>query len=168
MSISILLVFLYFFKKIKSNENFVNQVIPEIIELYDSGQIGKAFLKSKALFEEYPSNEIIENYFKKSSRYAYLKTDTSGVDVSVQYAEDSIYNYIGQTPIDSFLVPNTWPSHKLKLTYNNVDFVKERSDNHNYRFPRDNPFDFAYFYSELCRHGYFFIRHGFRSTNFYY
>ena len=135
LSISILLVFLYFFKKIKSNENFVNQVIPEIIELYDSGQIGKVFLKSKALFEEYPSNEIIENYFKKSSRYAYLKTDTSGVDVSVQYAEDSIYNYIGQTPIDSFLVPNTWPSHKLKLTYNNVDFVKEWSDNHNYRFP---------------------------------
>ena len=135
LSISILLVFLYFFKKIKSNENFVNQVIPEIIELYDSGKIGKAFLKSKALFEEYPSNEIIENYFKKSSRYAYLKTDTSGVDVSVQYAEDSIYNYIGQTPIDSFLVPNTWPSHKLKLTYNNVDFVKEWSDNHNYRFP---------------------------------
>ena len=135
LSISILLVFLYFFKKIKSNENFVNQVIPEIIELYDSGQIGKAFLKSKALFEEYPSNEIIENYFKKSSKYAYLKTDTSGVDISVQYAEDSIYNYIGQTPIDSFLVPNTWPSHKLKLTYNNVDFVKEWSDNHNYRFP---------------------------------
>ena len=135
LSISILLVFLYFFKKIKSNENFVNQVIPEIIELYDSGKIGKAFLKSKALFEEYPSNEIIENYYKKSSRYAYLKTDTSGVDVSVQYAEDSIYNYIGQTPIDSFLVPNTWPSHKLKLTYNNVDFVKEWSDNHNYRFP---------------------------------
>ncbi|MDC1336344.1 SUMF1/EgtB/PvdO family nonheme iron enzyme [Flavobacteriaceae bacterium] len=135
LSISILLVFLYFFKKIKSNENFVNQVIPEIIELYDSGQIGKAFLKSKALFEEYPSNEIIENYFKKSSRYAYLKTDTSGVDVSVQYAEDSIYNYIGQTPIDSFLVPNTWPSHKLKLTYNKIDFVKEWSDNHNYRFP---------------------------------
>ena len=135
LTVILILIFVYFFKKINTNQNLVNQIIPEIIELYDNENIGQAFLKTKELLKENPNNEILKSYFEKSSRYVYLKVDTENVDVSVMYSGDTLYNYLGKTPIDSFLVPNIWPSHKLKLSYNNIEFIQNSNDYHNYRFP---------------------------------
>ena len=102
----VLLIFVYFFRKINTNQELVSKVIPELIQIYDDGKIAESFLKSRHLLDKYPNNEIIKSYFNKSSKYAYLKTDTDGVDVSVKYAEDSIYIYLGKTPLDSFVTPN--------------------------------------------------------------
>ena len=68
--------------------------------------MSKVFSSVKKLLTVYPNNEILKNYFNKSSKYVYLKTDKSNIDVSVMYNGDSLYNYLGKTPIDSFLVPN--------------------------------------------------------------
>ena len=133
----LLLIFVYFFRKINNNQTLVNEIIPDLIKIYDDGKIAETFLKSKDLLKEYPNNEIIKNYFDKSSRYAYLKTDTNGVKVSVIYAGDSTYTYLGETPIDSFIIPRLWGnrSHSLKLVHNYVDYELKGNNFHNYRFP---------------------------------
>ena len=133
----VLLIFVYFFRKINTNQTLVSKVIPELIKIYDNGKIAESFLKSRKLLDKYPNNEIIKNYFDKSSKYAYLKTDTDGVDVSVKYAEDSTYTYLGKTPLDSFVTPNIWgnQSHKLKLVHNNIEYKQKARNLHNYRFP---------------------------------
>lgn len=133
----VLLIFIYFFKKINSNQALVSEVIPELIEMYDSGKITESFLKSRELLDQYPNNEIIKSYFDKSSKYVYLKTDVDGVDVSVKYPSDSTYFYLGKTPLDSFVVPNLWGnlSHKLKLVHNKIEYELNGNEWHNYRFP---------------------------------
>ena len=133
----VLLIFVYFFRKINNNQTLVSEVIPELIEIYDEGKIPESFLISKSLLEKYPNNEIIKTYFDKSSKYAYLKTDIDGVEVSVLYPGDTSYVSLGKTPLDSFVVPNVWgnQSHRLKLIYNNIEYDQKGRDWHNYRFP---------------------------------
>jgi dienelactone hydrolase/heme/copper-type cytochrome/quinol oxidase subunit 2 len=133
----VLLVFVYFFRKINTNQNLVSEVIPKLIEIYDEGKITESFLISKNLIEEYPKNEIIKSYFDKSSKYAYLKTDIDEIEVSVLYPGDSVYTPLGKTPIDSFVVPNVWgdQSHKLKLIHNGIEYDQKGRDWHDYKFP---------------------------------
>ena len=133
----VLLIFVYFFRKINNNQTLVNEIIPELIETYDEGKIVESFNKAKELLKEYPNNDIIKSYFDKSSKYAYLKTDTDGIEVSILYPGDSTYLFIGNTPLDSFLVPNIWAdqSHKLKLFHNDIEYIQKGRDWHNYRFP---------------------------------
>ena len=133
----VLLIFIYFFRKINTNQNLVNEIIPELIEVFDSGEISKSFIMSRDLLKKYPNNEIIKNYYSKSSRYVKLKTDKKGIDVSVMYPGDSTYNYIGKTPIDSFVVPNNYQYHYLKFNYGNAEFIEKSRNNHNYRFPEN-------------------------------
>ena len=135
LSLTLIGVFVYFFKKINDNENLINEKIPQIIKLFDQNQINLAFLETKKLITDYPKNEILKNYFDKSSTYAYLNTNIDGIDVSVMYRGDSVYNYLGKTPIDSFLVADTWSSHKLKFTFKGIDYVQEAQNIHNYTFP---------------------------------
>ena len=133
----VLLIFVYFFRKINTNQNLVNEIIPELIEVFDSGEISKSFKMSRDLLKRYPNNEIIKNYYSKSSRYVKLKTDKLGIDVSVMYPGDSTYNYIGKTPIDSFVVPNNYQYHYLKFNYDNAEFIERSRMNHDYRFPEN-------------------------------
>ncbi len=133
----VLLIFVYFFRKINTNQNLVNEIIPELIEVFDSGEISKSFIMSRDLLKKYPNNEIIKNYYSKSSRYVKLKTNKKGIDVSVMYPGDSTYNYIGKTPIDSFVVPNNYQYHYLKFNYENAEFIEKSRNNHNYRFPEN-------------------------------
>ena len=133
----VLLIFVYFFRKINTNQNLVNEIIPELIEVFDSGEISKSFIMSRDLLKRYPNNEIIKNYYSKSSRYVKLKTDKQGIDVSVMYPGDSTYNYIGKTPIDSFVVPNNYQYHYLKFNYDNAEFIERSRNNHDYRFPEN-------------------------------
>ena len=52
----VLLIFTYFFKKINTNQNLVNEIIPELIEVFDKGDISQSFRISRELLEEYPNN----------------------------------------------------------------------------------------------------------------
>ena len=133
----VLLIFVYFFKKINTNQNLVNEIIPELIETFDKGDIPMSFLKSKELLKEYPNNEIIKNYYYKSSQYIKLNVEKAGVDVSVMYAGDSVFNYLGKTPIDSFIVPNIdgGRSHRLKLVHNNINYEYKGRNRYKFNLP---------------------------------
>jgi len=49
LSLTLIGVFVYFFKKINDNENLINEKIPQIIKLFDQNQINLAFLETKKL-----------------------------------------------------------------------------------------------------------------------
>jgi len=133
----VLLIFVYFFRKINNNQALVSEIIPELIEIYDEGKIAESFNKAKELLKEYPNNDIIKNYFEKSSKYVPLKIDKDGVEISVKYSGDSIYTYLGKSPIDSFIAPNMWGwlSHKLKLKYNDLEFELDGKNGYDYLMP---------------------------------
>ena len=133
----VLLIFVYFFRKINNNQALVNEIIPELIETYDEGKIAESFNKAKELLKEYPNNDIIKNYFEKSSKYVPLKIDKDGVEISVKYSGDSIYTSLGKSPIDSFIAPNMWGwlSHKLKLKYNDLEFELDGKNGYDYLMP---------------------------------
>ena len=133
----VLLIFVYFFRKINNNQVLVSEIIPELIEIYDEGKIAESFNKAKELLEEYPNNDIIKNYFEKSSKYVPLKIDKDGVKISVKYSGDSTYTYLGKSPIDSFIAPNMWGwlSHKLKLNYNDLEFELDGKNSYDYLMP---------------------------------
>ena len=57
----LILIFIYFFRKINSNQTLVAEVIPNLIGMYDDGKIAETFSKSRDLMESYPNNEIIKN-----------------------------------------------------------------------------------------------------------
>ena len=64
----VLMIFVYFFRKINNNQALVNEIIPELIEIYDEGKIAESFNKAKELLEDYPNNDIIKNYYEKISK----------------------------------------------------------------------------------------------------
>ena len=66
--------------------------------------INEVFLKTKSLLKDYPDNKIIKNYYEKSRKSFSLKTNYDGIDVSIKYGGDSIYNYLGKTPLEPLLV----------------------------------------------------------------
>ena len=138
LSLILIGIFIHFFKKINDNENLINEKIPQVIKLLDEGNVDIAFLETKKLIEDYPTNEVIKSYFEKSSQYAYLNTNIEGVEVSVKYTGDSIYNYLGKTPIDSFPVSKSRKSHILKLDYDGKEFIQNSKLFHNYVFPNKN------------------------------
>jgi len=135
--ILLLFVFVFFFKKINNNDNLVNEKIPELISLFDNGNINEVFLKTKSLLIDYPDNEIIKNYYEKSKKSFSLKTDYDDIEVSIKYGGDSIYNYLGKTPLDSFSAPNSWNTHILKFKYNDSTYTESYNwlKKHNYFFP---------------------------------
>ena len=137
LSLMLISLFVYFFKKINDNDSLINEKIPQIIKLYDNNAINLTFLETRKLIEDHPNNEIIKNYYNKSSKYVYLKTNLKNIDVSVLYSRDSSYTYIGKTPIDSFVVANTNGSHKLKMTLNGKDYIENAKDYHEYIFPKN-------------------------------
>lgn len=137
-TLSIIIIgFIFFFKKINNNENLLNQTIPELITLYDNGDLNNVFLKTKSLLKDFPENETIKNYYNKSKKTFSLKTNYDGIGVSVKYGGDSIFNYLGKTPLDSFSAPNTWNSHVLKFEYNDSIYYASNHwlKTHNYFFP---------------------------------
>ena len=134
-SLLLLAIFNYFYNKINNNQNLINETIPQIINLYDEGEINKVFSILNELNKNFPDNEIINSYLDKSSRYAYLKSNIEGIDVSIKYGDDSVYNFLGKTPLDSFRVPYSRNSHILKLVHNGIEYLQKPRLNHNYKFP---------------------------------
>ena len=63
LSLMLVSLFVYFFKKINDNDSLINEKIPEIIKLFDEGKVNMVFLETKKLIEDYPKNELLKNYF---------------------------------------------------------------------------------------------------------
>ena len=61
-SLLLLAIFNYYYNRINNNQNLINETIPEIIKLYDEGEINKVFLILNEINKNFPDNEIIKSY----------------------------------------------------------------------------------------------------------
>ena len=135
LTIILIFVFLFFFRKINSTQKLLDDELPKIIELYDRGEIFDVYVLTERLHKLNPSNEIINNYFKKSRRYVKLNTNVDSVRVSIKIIGDSLFRQVGMTPIDSFAVPKVRDSYLIKLEHNGVNYIEKATFNHKYNLP---------------------------------
>jgi hypothetical protein len=124
----LLILFLYFFKKSQSKDDLLTEQLPEISNAFDKGDILFVFKKTKSLLENYPDNEILKNFFVKSSWNINVDSDLKETEVYVKFPKDTIWNYIGFTPIDSLRVPGLGEDlidFTLKLKKGDVEYITE-------------------------------------------
>ncbi len=144
LTVLVLLLFLYFFRKINKNDQLINQELPKVVKLFDKGNILQVFKMTKQLYELNPDNELIKNYYDKSRKYAKLDLNKEGVDIQIKYRGDDFFQSIGYSPLDSFVVPNSWNSYQLKLIDGDYSYLFENLfngaivDDHSYDLPEDN------------------------------
>lgn len=144
LTVLVLLLFLYFFRKINKNDQLINQELPKIVKLYDQGNTLQVFKITKQLYELNPNNELIKNYYNKSRKYAKLDLNKDGVEIRIKYRGDDMFQFVGYTPIDSFPVPNSWNSYQLKVIDGNFSYLFENIfngvtvDDHVYTLPEIN------------------------------
>ena len=123
----LLILFLYFFRKSQSKDDLLTEQLPEISKAFDKGDILFVFKKTKSLLENYPDNEILKNFFVKSSWNINVDTDIKETEVYIKFPKDTIWNFVGLTPIDSLRVPGLGEEidFTLKLKNGNVEYVTE-------------------------------------------
>lgn len=123
-----LILFLYFFRKSLSGDDLLTEQLPKISKAFEEKNNLYVFKKTKALLEKFPENEILKNYFIKSSRKINVSSDVEGTEVYIRYYKDTIWNYVGITPIDSLRVPAISidvHDFNLKLINGNTEFISE-------------------------------------------
>ena len=111
----LLILFVYFFRKSESKDELLTELLPKISVAYDNSDLKYVFVKSKELLEDYPENKMLKTFFTKSSSKIKVDSDLKGTDVYIKYGRDSIWNYVGKTPLDSLRVPKLWSENNFKL-----------------------------------------------------
>tara|TARA_B110000285_G_scaffold183047_1_gene207047 strand:- start:1512 stop:3761 length:2250 start_codon:yes stop_codon:yes gene_type:complete len=126
----LLILFVYFFRKSESKNELLTELLPKISIAYDNNNINYVFKKSKELLAEYPENQILKSFFIKSSWKINVDSDIDKTDVYVKYGGDSIWNYIGKTPIDSLRVPGLgyWDDFNLKLINGKTEYIGSKGE----------------------------------------
>ena len=111
----LLILFVYFFRKSESKDELLTELLPKISVAYDKNDLKYVFVKSKELLEDYPENKMLKTFFAKSSSKIKVDSDLKETDVYIKYGRDSIWNYVGKTPLDSLRVPKLWSKNNFKL-----------------------------------------------------
>ena len=111
----LLILFVYFFRKSESKDELLTELLPKISVAYDNSDLKYVFVKSKELLEDYPENKMLKTFFTKSSSKIKVDSDLKETDVYIKYGRDSIWNYVGKTPLDSLRVPKLWSENNFKL-----------------------------------------------------
>ena len=111
----LLILFVYFFRKSESKDELLTELLPKISVAYDNSDLKYVFVKSKELLEDYPENKMLKTFFAKSSSKIKVDSDFKETDVYIKYGRDSIWNYVGKTPLDSLRVPKLWSENNFKL-----------------------------------------------------
>lgn len=145
----LLILFLFFFRKSQSKDDLLTEQLPEITNAFDKGDILFVFKKTKSLLENYPDNEILKNFFVKSSWIISVDSDLKDTEVYVKFPKDTDWNYVGLTPIDSLRVPGLGDNlidFTLKLKKGDIEYITE-GEQYGYfdiSFIKDVPPGFAY------------------------
>ena len=124
----LLILFVYFFRKSETKNELLNELLPKISRAYDDKNINYVFKKSKELLAEYPENQILKSFFIKSSWKVNVDSDLDKTDVYVKYGNDSIWNYVGKTPVDSLSVPALGDENDFNLKLINGEYEYISSD----------------------------------------
>ena len=124
--LSLIFIFIFIFKKI--NEKIIlDNGIEDIVGKFDQGDNYFVFQKAKELLESYPENKLLNLYFNKATAPININTDSLLAKVYIKYESDTIWNYIGETPIDGLRVPASTKRHKATKDFQLKFIINERS-----------------------------------------
>ena len=126
----LLLLFIYFFRKSNSKDLLLDEILPKISNAYDEGDILYVFKNTTNLLKKYPNNEILKSFLTKTSRNINVSSDLPQTDIYIKFANDSIWSFIGEAPIDSISVPllDEAADFKLKLISGDLEHVAENEE----------------------------------------
>ena len=71
----------------------------------------------KKLLDSFPENRLLKLYYEKSSYPINIKTGSLIADVFIKHGSDTVWNSVGQTPIDSMRVPWFFEKHNFQLKF---------------------------------------------------
>ena len=121
----LIVLFVYFFRKSESKDKLITEFLPKISIAFDNNDINYVFKKSKELLDKYPDNEILKSFYIKSSWKINVDSDLEDTSVYIKFGRDSLWNYVGKTPIDSIRVPGLGFSENdfnLKLIKDDIEY----------------------------------------------
>ena len=102
----LLFLFIYFFRKSNSEETLLNDILPQISKIYDSGDKFLVFQKILPLIDKYPDNDMINDFLNKASWKVSVDTDLPNTKVYIKYGFDFLYKYRGFSALGEFVSTN--------------------------------------------------------------
>ena len=123
---SFIALFAIFYLSIKNIElkessdrlSSLDDSLEEIVERFDKGDNLYVFNETKMLLETFPNNKLLKLYYEKSSYPIDVKSGSLPATVLIKYGRDSVWNSIGQTPIEGMRVPWFMGKHDFQLKFN--------------------------------------------------
>mgnify|MGYP001284559626 CR=1 FL=1 len=131
----LLFLFIYFFRKSNSEETLLNEILPQISKIYDSGDKFLVFQKTLPLIDKYPDNDMINDFLNKASWKVSVDTDLPNTKVYIKYGFDSIWRYLGVTPLKDIPVPGEGTrenNFKFKLINNKIEYIGDNEESGNF------------------------------------
>ena len=101
----LLLLFLHYFSKGKDSDQLLTESLPRIAAAIDARDNMLAFVEINELLRLHPQNPILKLYLDKCSRLIAVASEPPGAQLHVQYASDTTWVHLGETPLDSIRVP---------------------------------------------------------------
>ena len=113
----------------RRSETLLNDSLPKISEALDKGDNLLVFKLTTELLEAYPNNHMLALYREKATRPINIETYPDGIDVHISYGNDTIWNYLGKTPVRSVLVPTLKAQDfQLKFVVDGREFLGAPED----------------------------------------
>ena len=109
-------LFVYYFQKGQTDEELLNQKLPEIVNAYDNNELDIVFAETKKLLDAGNTNPVIKSYYDKVTMPVSIFSEPKNVEVSFKRKKDSINNwyFLGKTPLNNIRVPNETLEYKFK------------------------------------------------------
>ena len=128
---SFMALFTIFYLSIKNIElkqsskrlNSLDYSLEQIIDKFDNGDNLFVFNETKKLLDSFPENRLLKLYYEKSSYPINIKTGSLIADVFIKHGSDTVWNSVGQTPIDSMRVPWFFEKHNFQLKFKIKDRI---------------------------------------------
>lgn len=109
-------LFVYYFQKGQTDEELLNQKLPEIVNAYDNNELDIVFAETKKLLDAGNTNPVIKSYYDKVTMPVSIFSEPKNIEVSFKRIKDSINNwyFLGKTPLNNIRVPNETLEYKFK------------------------------------------------------
>ena len=113
----------------RRSDTLLNDSLPKISEALDKGNNLLVFKLTTELLKAYPNNHMLTLYREKSTHPINIETYPDDVDVYILYGNDTTWNYLGKTPVDSVLVPTLKAQDfQLKFVVDGQEFLGAPED----------------------------------------
>lgn len=122
ITILLAIFFIYYFQKGRSDENLLENKLPQIISAYENNEMLTVYRETKKLLDEENDNPIVRNYFNKVTEKVSIYTEPANVSISFKLVSDTldVWEPLGSSPIDSIQVP--WARIDLKFKFEDREY----------------------------------------------